>query len=215
MICFISDLHGNSNFSGLKVYLNIAADNDLLIILGDIGLFFEDSEDNRIFNNCFLSIDKKIALVDGNYENFSYLNSFPEEAWNGGTVRRLTENIVLLKRGNIFNIEGKSFFVFGGCKSSPKWKEMGLWHYGEEPENEELNLAYKNLKKHNYFVDYILTHKYEQSPPRGTVCPKLRELTAFIDNNVQFKKWYAGHWHTNGKFDEKHIFIYDLLTPAD
>lgn len=124
----------------------------------------------------------------------------------------MTETIVLLQRGNVYTIDGKTFFVFGGCKSSPKWKEMGLWYDGEEPTDEEINLALFNLEAYHYNVDYILTHKYEQTPPRGTVCPKLQKLTELIDAKVKFKKWYAGHWHTAGAIDEDHILIYDKLT---
>lgn len=211
MIYLISDLHGRVDFCGLQEYCRIANKEDLLIILGDIGLAFEESEQNRIFTETFLSIDKNIAIVDGNHDNFAYLNSFPREQWNGGVVSRLTEHIVHLRRGNIYEIDGKSFFVFGGCKSSPKWKENGLWHEGEEPSEEELAYAYDNLRRCDYTVDYILTHKYEQTPPLGTVCKDLQDLTTFIEKNVQYRHWYAGHWHTNKCVDETHTLVYNAL----
>ena len=212
MIFLLSDLHGDFSFPGFTEYVKNASDSDLLIVLGDIGLNFENTEENRQFTENFLSVDKKIALIDGNHENFEYLNSFPQEPWNGGVVKRMTENIVLLERGNIYNIDGKTFFVFGGCKSSYKWKEKGLWYLGEEPSDEEINLAYSNFEKYNYNVDYVLTHKYEQTPGRGTVCLKLQQLAKFIDTNVTFKKWYSGHWHDSADIDEKHTLIYDRLT---
>ena len=211
MIYLISDLHACMDFCGLQEYCRIANKEDLLIILGDTGLAFEESEENRIFTEKFLSIDKNIALVDGNHDNFVYLNSFPREKWNGGIVSRLTENMVHLRRGNIYEIDGKSFFVFGGCKSSPKWKESGLWHEGEEPCGEELAYAYDNLRQCGYVVDYILTHKYEQMPLRGTVSKDLQNLTSFIEENVRYQHWYAGHWHTNQRVDEKHTLVYDEL----
>lgn len=164
MIYLLSDLHGDKDFTELLNYINTATDEDLLIILGDICINFENTEENREFTNFFLSIEKNIAFIDGNHENFEYLNSFPDEEWNGGTVRRLTKNIVQLKRGNVYTIDNKTFFAFGGCKSSSKWKEMGLWYDGEEPNEKELDLAYANLKKYNHCIDYILTHKYEQTP---------------------------------------------------
>lgn len=215
MIYLISDLHGEIDFSALWEYVDKATKNDLLIILGDVGLNFENTEENKMFTERFLSIEKNIAIIDGNHENFEYLNSFPDEEWNGGVVRRLTANIVLFKRGNIYNIDGKTVFAFGGCKSSPKWKEMGLWHYGEEPEKEELDLAYENLKKCNNSVDYVLTHKYEETPGAGTVCEELQKLTQYIEENVSYKKWYAGHWHIDKKEDEKHYFVYDKLVPLE
>lgn len=209
MIYFIADIHGDISFAGLNEYIQKATDDDLLIVLGDVGLNFEKTDENKRFTEQFLSVDKKIALIDGNHENFEYLNSFPEEDLYGGKVRRLTENIVLLKRGNIYNIENKTFFVFGGCKSSPKWKEKGLWYPGEEPSEDEIKLALKNFEKYNYTVDYILTHKYEETLGRGTVSADLQRLTEFIEANVRYDKWFSGHWHTEGKVDEKHFLVYD------
>ena len=215
MIYLISDLHGDENFKGFNEYLEKATKDDLLIILGDVGLNFDNSEKTKKFTKYFLSANKRVAILDGNHDNFEYLNSFPIEKWKGGVVSRLTENVLHLKRGNIYEIQGKSFFVFGGCKSSSKWKEAGLWHDGEEPSKEELTLAYENLKKANYKVDYVLTHKYEQTPPRGTVSLDLQKLTSFIEENVKYKRWYAGHWHKNQILDEKHLFVYDELIKID
>ena len=126
MIYLISDIHGDKDFKGLKEYAANAGEEDLLIILGDVGLAFEQTEENRTFTQFFMGLQRPIAIVDGNHENFAFLNSFPQEEWNGGRVHRLSSHIVHLMRGNIYNLEEKSFFVFGGCKSSAKWAQMGL-----------------------------------------------------------------------------------------
>ena len=215
MIYFLSDLHGDINFSGLNEYLEIAKKDDLLIILGDISLKLSESENYERFTKYFLSLKKNIAFIDGNHENFEFLKSFPTKTWCGGLVHELSPNIVHLKRGNVFTIENKKFFVFGGCKSSSKWKQLGLWHYGEEPEKDELELAYKNLEKHNYSLDYILTHKYEQNPKPESLCKELQDLSQFIDKNVRFKKWYYGHGHLNRILDEKHTMVYNNLVSLE
>ena len=98
MIYLLSDLHGDINFKGLKEYINTATDDDLLIVLGDIGLKFENTEQNRVFDKEFLKINKNIAFIDGNHENFDYLNSFPEIEWNGGIAGKLSDNIFYLNR---------------------------------------------------------------------------------------------------------------------
>lgn len=211
MIYLISDIHGDYNFKGLQDYINNGNDDDLLIILGDTELQFASTDANCAFTRKFLEINKKIAIVDGNHDNFEFLNSFPEEEWNGGVVNRLTENIVRMRRGNVYNIDGNSFFVFGGCKSSPKWKEMGLWYDGEEPSDKELSLAYDNLKRHNFCFDYILTHKYEGADRIGTVSERLLELTGYIEENVKYKKWYYGHWHYGKIVDDKHTVVFDEM----
>lgn len=211
MIYLISDIHGKTEFKGLLQYLERAEKDDLLIVLGDVGLTFGDTEENRVFTEWFLSLEKNIAIVDGNHENFEYLRSFPEEDWNGGKVHRLTENIVHLMRGNAFKIEDKSVFVFGGCKSSKVWHELGLYYPGEEPEKEELALAYETIKKNGFEFDYILTHKYEQTPPDATYCPELGELEKYIDENVSYKHWYCGHSHKYREIDERHTIVFDEL----
>lgn len=211
MIYIISDLHGDKNFKGLQEYLRIAEENDLLIVLGDIGLKFEDTAENHEFTNYFLNIKKNIAFIDGNHENFAYINSFPVDTWKSGTVNRLSEHIVHMKRGSVFEIEGKCFFAFGGCKSSPKWAEMGLWYAGEEATEEECRYAYENLKKHNFKVDYVLTHKYESGPVGPKTCINLMKLTEFIEGNVAYRKWYSGHWHRREIVDAKHELVYDSL----
>ena len=208
MIYFTSDLHGEWNFKGFQEYLSKAGKDDLLIILGDVGLSFEKTEENREFTEKFLATDKNIAIVDGNHENFDFLNSFPEDDWNGGKVKRLTPSIVLLQRGEIYTIEGKTFFTFGGCKSSEKWKEMGLWFDGENPSPEEISLAYKSLERYGNKVDFVLTHKYEPDM-HGDDPMTLEGLKDYIDENVKFGHWYAGHWHKPIIYDELHSIVYD------
>lgn len=209
MIYFLSDPHGGERVGGLKKYYEIATEDDLLIILGDLGLKFTDTEENRAFDELFFSAPKKIAFLDGNHENFRYLYSFPEDDWCGGKVHRLTENIVHLERGYVYEIGGKRFFVFGGCKSTAKWKELGLWQAEETPTEEEISRAYENLKECGNCVDYILTHKYEVG--EGSCTDEFLTLCKYIDSKVQFKHWYAGHWHKYKKEDKTHTFVYDEL----
>lgn len=210
MIYLLSDQHSGENLVGLKKYYDIATEDDLLIILGDVGLKFTDTEENRAFDDFFLSSSKKIAFLDGNHENFRHLYSYPEESWCGGMVHRLTENIVHLERGYIYEISGKEFFVFGGCKSSEIWKTKGLWQADETPTEPEISRAYENLNKFGNRVDYILTHKYELGN-EDTYSEELFNLCKYIDSTVQFKHWYSGHEHQSRKRDNKHTYVFDEL----
>lgn len=211
MIYMISDLHGVIDFEGLNEYIRIATADDLLIILGDVGLKFENNEKNRIFTEQFLKIDKPIAIVDGNHENHPYFRSHPEEVMYGSLVYRLTDNIVCLKRGNVYEIEGKSFFVMGGCKSSQRWYDIGLWFEHEDPSEEEIKLAYENLKSRSNKVDYVLTHKYKRWQPELIRPHSLEELTEYIEDSVEYRHWFSGHWHNNERRDDRHTIVYDKL----
>ena len=211
MIRFLSDNHGPDFFEGLESYAPENED-DLLILLGDTCFKIGDMEKYHNFDKWLLSRDYKIAIVDGNHENYGYLDSLPEEIWNGGRINRINENIVRLKRGEIYNIDGNSFFVFGGCSTSKKWKELGLWHEGDTPSKEQLENAYTNLRKAGYKVDYILSHKYfcnECFVSAGGNEHSLFMLNRFIDNNVEFKRWFSGHRHEDREIDTKHRVLFN------
>lgn len=75
--------NNNINFAGLTEYLEKATDDGLLIILGDMGLEFRDTEENKKFTEQFLAIKKNIAIVDGNHENFEdHPDYFPGRGLN-------------------------------------------------------------------------------------------------------------------------------------
>ena len=210
MIYFAGDMRAE-NRRAIEEYERIATESDLLIILGDLGIGFEKTEENRNFDGYFLSLRANIAFIDGNHENHPLINSYPREIWHGGEIHRITPNIVHLMRGNVYDIGGESFFVMGGCKSSPKWKEMGLWYDGEEPSAEEISFAYHNLKERCNSVDYVLTHKYEQGDLSSAPPLSLDGLIHYLKTQVSYKAWISGHWHQYIEFDNKHFCVYDEL----
>lgn len=211
MIYLISDIHADKNFLGLNEYLQKATDEDWLIILGDIGFGFEKTEQNKAFDEFFLSIKKNVAFIDGNHENYDLLYSYPVVDFFGGKAYKLTDKIFMLERGGIYEMEGKKLFVMGGCKSSASWKERGLWSPKEEPSEIEVNYAKENLKKHNNKVDFVLTHKYEYDETLPVISQNLLELCRYIDESVEYKLWYSGHEHVIEKIDGKHFRIYNEI----
>ena len=208
MIYFASDMHAECR-DALEEYEKIATENDLLIILGDLYIKCENTEENRSFTDFFFSLKSNIAFIEGNHDNHPFINSHPEEEWNGGLVHRLSPNAVHLIRGNVYEIEGLNFLVMGGCKSSPRWKEMGLWFDGEEPTAEEINLAYKNLSEKK--IDVILTHKYETAKTENAPHDSLDGFIHYLKNNPAYKLWISGHWHEERRFSEKCVCVYDKL----
>lgn len=49
----------------------------------------------------------RILWVQGNHENYDMIEEYPIEEWNGGKVRHIArDKIILLGRGQVFNIEG-------------------------------------------------------------------------------------------------------------
>ncbi len=213
MIYLASDTHGGDSMAGLSDFAP-DKENDLLIFLGDLGIFWDDSPQSKAFDEFILSRDYPMAFIDGNHENCDRILSFPVEEWNGGRVHRLSKNLVHLMRGEIYTIQSSTFFCMGGCRSSDRWKSKKAWWVQEEPTKEEYDFAYENLEKHGFRVDYILTHKYftpEQQDFSGNKY-SVEALHGFIDTHVTFRHWYSGHWHRTYPVDDTHDVIF--LPPA-
>ena len=176
---------------------------DIIIICGDWGLLFWDSPHEREYLDFLEKIPFTLCFIDGNHENFHAIYNFPVEVWNGGKVHRIRKNIFHLMRGQVFEIDGRTFFTFGGAYSIDRWRrERNFTYWDEElPNNDEYHEATQNLEAHGMEVDYILTHtvptsmvyRMGQIPNENEI-----ELTGFLEwilREVRFKHWYSGHWH--------------------
>lgn len=214
MIYLTSDIHNDIEHPGLNEYIKKSTKDDILIILGDVGLRFPEKDCFEEFEKEFLAIKTPIAFIDGNHENEEYLSSLPVETLYGGSVHRVSENIVHLMRGNVYNIQGKTFFAMGGCRSSEKWWSKGLASIKDEPSEDEVKLGYESLAKCKNKVDYIITHNYDANgtPENANT---LLGITQYIDKNVDFSMWFCGHWHREEEIDGKHRILYKSLTALD
>ena len=103
-----------------------------------------------------------MLFLDGNHENFDLLNQYPVVDYLGGKAHKISENIYHLMRGEIFTIDGNKYFCMGGAESTDKEgrQEHISWWKEEIPSYAEMKHGMDNLEKHNWEVDYILTHCY-------------------------------------------------------
>ncbi len=154
-------------------------------------------------------------FVDGNHENHKLLNTFPVEEWKGGLVHKIRPSVIHLMRGQIYYIGGKKFFTMGGAESSDKYErvEDESWWEEELPNYEECRIAMHNLDKHNWKVDYVITHccsneMLEKFVSHHNERNILTNFLSVVEESLEFKKWYFGHHHRDLALDEKHRLIY-------
>lgn len=161
MIYITGDTHGNQ-FKWLEQIDPILKEGDIIIVCGDFGIgFFQQKYSSEESFYDFISEQPYTVLfIDGNHENFNLLNSYQVESWNGGYVHKIRHNLIHLMRGEIYTIEGKTFFTFGGGYSidQPLRKENVSWWPQEMPSKQEYENGLTHLEKVNNQVDYILTH---------------------------------------------------------
>lgn len=157
---------------------------DLVLICGDFGgVWYGDSRDAEGLD--FLEARPFTTLfVTGNHENYDALNAYPLERWHGGTIRRIRPSVLLLERGQVFDLGGKRMFTMGGASShdiqdgilepddtlfDEKFRRLQArgaafrvnhrsWWKEELPAPEEYRQARANLDRVGWSVDYVVTH---------------------------------------------------------
>jgi len=186
MIYITGDCHGDfSRFTKRHRKVYGFTEGDYIIICGDFGLLWSKDKEFTYNLSWLSALPFTILWVQGNHENYDMIAEYPIEQWNGGRVRHIVrEKIILLERGQVFDIEGKRFFTFGGAKShdiqggildknSPSYDsdrrraiKRGLpyrvrgitWWEQELPDESEMQEGRDNLEKVGYKVDYVISH---------------------------------------------------------
>lgn len=220
MIYITGDLHGDSSLYRLKE-AEKKKDIDYLIVTGDFGYGYFD---NKFENSLLDEISKlkyTILWVDGNHEGFENLKKFPTEYWCGGIVHKLRDNILHLNRGEIYTIQNKTFFAFGGARSVDicEQKAQGTWFEEEMPTKEEMDSGILSLESKDYNVDYIISHTCDEESLYSLLpyaeSDELNRFFTFLRNHCNYKKWYFGHMHLDVHIDDKHSCLYRNILKID
>lgn len=249
------DIHGDpTRFSSGAFYeqkeFGGNKEDNTVIICGDAGLVWNRDGENRHEKWWLDWLEEKpftTVFCDGNHENHWRLAEYPVKEWHGGLVHEIRPHVLHLMRGEVFTIEDKKFFSFGGASSHDirdgildpndfathdafmntwkKWDKdrfklfrvLGYSWWAEElPSKEEMDNAIKNMEKHNWKVDYIITH----SPPASVIAllgHGLYEqdiLTKFLEElrgRTEFKRHFMGHMHVDHAMNEKDVLLYEQI----
>lgn len=218
MIYITGDTHGTIDWEKLNTrrfteqkFMN--PDNDSVIIVGDFGGVWDGAEYDAYIQKAYNQRNFTTLFIDGNHENHDLLDKYPVEEWHGGKVHKISDRIIHLMRGQVFTIDGITFFAMGGAESTDKRirKEGESWWARELPSEEEYEEALENLRRVNFEVDVVLTHcapeGYIEKNMDGIVDRSENELTDFLDalitdHGLKFRRWYFGHYHRDIDWDK-------------
>lgn len=210
--------------------------DDYLIVCGDFGLIFNYKETGQSVPACpedtgwtkeelfwYKWLNEKsftTLWIDGNHENFERLKKYPITEWHGGNVQKISDSIIHLMRGQIYEMDGYSIFTLGGAQSHDRGTVTGTekrdihkWWWREElPSENEYEKAFRNLEAHGNEVDVILTH---EAP--GNILLRMGCSQNDLSNNlwkiydtIKFKQWYCGHHHVDEQFGRV-VLLYDSI----
>lgn len=213
------DTHGGEDLHKLSSKRFPAHDltkNDYVLICGDFGAVWDSGPTDFYLRRWFCEKPWTTLFVDGNHENHDLLATYPVTEWNGGKVHIISDSIIHLMRGQVFEIDGHKIFTMGGAASHDKeHRRQGVsWWAGEMPSLEEYAEARANLAAHGNRVEYIFSHC-----AGGRIQDQLRPyyerdaLTDFFDEleEIDYRNWYFGHYHMDKDPDEKHSALFDKV----
>jgi len=203
------------------LYNNNLTSNDYFIITGDVGFMWDKTKRCKYWLDWYSKQPFTTLFVDGNHENFDYLDSLPIETWNGGEIHKLTDNVIHLTRGQVFIIDGKKFFTFGGAESLDKARRIPYvsWWAREMPSHKEYNTGLHNLHQHDNKVDYIITHACSKNTfnlfqNEFNLNPHFTDINVYFDMlelTVDFKLWFFGHYHIDKFIDLKRYALFNKV----
>ena len=219
--------------------------DDYIIICGDFGGVWTFEEDSRREKEALDWLNNKsftTLFVDGNHENYTRLYNYPIEEWKGGKVHKIRDSVLHLMRGEIFDIDNKRIFAFGGARSHDiqdgilnldeeekiyEYRKRGAyfrirdfsWWDLELPTNQEMENGIENLEKINYKVDYIISHCCPTSIQALINSTYKRDiLTDYlqqISEKCTFKRWYFGHYHDYRQVNAQFTLLYEDILPLE
>ena len=223
MIYITGDTH--RDFKRIKEFCNSnnTTYNDILIILGDAGINYYGELDNEIKDE-IKNIPITLFCVHGNHEerpenieSYKLIDKF------GGKVFMELEypNILFAKDAEIYDFASNSVMVIGGAYTIDKEYHLMYGHHwfkDEQPSEETKNKILKMLNDKEKKIDIILSHTcpYKYLPyemflegiDQSGVDQSTEKFLDLVEERVNYKKWYCGHFHTNKKIDNM-VFLFE------
>ncbi|SET42911.1 metallophosphoesterase family protein [Enterocloster lavalensis] len=181
---------------------------DFVIVCGDFG-YWDRSRQEEYWMDWLAQKDFTLLFVDGNHENYDLLAEFPVQMWHGDKVQMIRENVIHLMRGQMFNLQGRRFFTFGGARShdivdgilEPDDPELRVkvkrlegagalyrinhltWWKEEMPSEQEYEEGRSCLEQNGWKCDYILSHCAPSSVQAQLSCGRFDTdpLTVYLE----------------------------------
>lgn len=211
MTVVIGDVHGRPDI--IWEVMQVLPPGSNIICTGEFGhgFYYQYCSEEK-FYDYIAEQDILILFVDGNHEDFSKLNSLPVSVWNGGKAHIIRHNLIHLMRGEIYTINEKRIFTFGGGYSLDRERRTeGIdWWPEENIQETDRQNADNNLAVHNHKVDFCITHtapidtvgRLAYNHP-GVIKKKVMEefeITNYLQlvaDTTEYSKWYFGHFHVD------------------
>lgn len=225
MFYVTGDTHGE--FSRYTSYKDCGiGTGDTVIILGDAGLNYYGNKTDKKIKKFVNDHEFVTFCIHGNHEmRPTDLPSYTTKEYCGGAVYYEPEfpNILFAKDGEVYDFDGNSCLVIGGAYSVDKEYRLlrgYKWFANEQPSDEIKRYVEEKIAEYDNKFDILLTHtcpvQYEpievflSGIDQRKVDKSTEEWLGKIEENLDYKKWYCGHYHTMKKIDKMQFMYMDI-----
>ncbi|MDR1541448.1 MAG: metallophosphoesterase [Clostridiales bacterium] len=226
MFYITGDTH--RDFRRVSTFCNMARStkDDVLIILGDAGINYFRGEKDLSLKRRLEALPITLFCIHGNHEQRPESLNYAQTEWNGGAVYWEPEfpNLLFAKCGEVYELFGKRCIAVGGAYSVDKPIRLaeGLgWWPDEQPSGKIRDRVEARMGMDGWRVDIVLSHtcplKYE---PREMFLSGIDEARVdkstekwldAIEDKLDYKRWYCGHYHTDKTIDKLRFIFNDIL----
>jgi 3-oxoacid CoA-transferase subunit A len=226
MIYITGDIHGSLEpiFDLVEKYE--PKEDDIIVILGDVAVNYTGRLRDKFIKEEMNNIGVTFFCIHGNHENRPQnIASYKEMIWNGGRVlyEEVYPNILFPMDGDIFELEGNKCIVIGGAYSVDKFYRLRNgynWWPDEQPSlaiKEYVEDKVKNNKidivfSHTCPYKYIPTECFLSGIDQSKVDNSTEQWLDTIEEAIEYKAWYLGHWHTDKHIDKMHFLFHSVET---
>ena len=228
MVFYTGDIHGMPwNVVKFSKRFHLT-EEDTIVILGDVGAnYYCDERDDK----CKAALNKvmpTVLCIHGNHEaRPSSLPLYRQKYWNGGLVwyEEKYPSLLFAKDGEIFDLEGLRHLVIGGAYSVDKYYRLSHganWCPDKQPSEEIKQYVEAQIKEKSF--DIVLSHtcpfKYEPTEgflpmiDQSTVDSSTEHWLDHIEESIEYKAWFCGHWHIDKRIDKMHFLFHSFESNA-
>ena len=224
MVFYTGDIHGSKyEIVSFCERYNLTQD-DIIVILGDVGSNYYGDLRDDLLKTALNRVKPTVLCVHGNHEmRPATIPTYKTKVWNGGIVwyEEAFPSLLFAKDGEIFDLDGLKHIVIGGAYSVDKQYRLarGLGWWADEQPSEEIK-QYVERQIQGTTIDIVLSHtcpfKYEpveafiSGVNQSAVDTSTERWLDKIEESIDYKAWFCGHWHINKRIDKMHFLFHDF-----
>lgn len=214
MLYVTGDVHGY--YGRIRRFcesLPTPSSNDVLVVLGDVGVNFWCDESDLRMRAALGSLPLTVLCVHGNHEARACAAlGFEERPWRGGTVLSdpRYEGLLFARDGSVFDLEGLSCLVAGGAYSVDKrfrLEDGRRWFADEQPGEAERAAVEQACERRGWRVDCVFSHtaplRFRPADAfRASICQaevdiSTEEWLEAVERRLDYRQWLCGHFHVD------------------